>query len=70
MLQVDKRISLNTILSICGLLVAFGAGWGAVANQSVVDEKQDHELQRVRTEIREDLREVNRKLDQLIMKGR
>ena len=64
--QFDKKIPVTAILSICGLLVAFGIGWGKIAEQQSVDARQDTDLQRMRIEIREDLREINQKLDRLI----
>lgn len=65
--------SVKDWLAIAGVLVALGAGFNEIhslreadAKQEKVDARQDADVQRIRVEIREEIKEVNRKLDRLI----
>lgn len=70
----SREITLGNVLTVGSIVFAFGVAYSkigtleeAVADQKTVDVRQDEDARRLRQEIREDLREINRKLDS--MKG-
>lgn len=74
--ELDRRVSLGQLVTTGTLLLAM-ALWGArletrialleetPARQAAVNARQDAETQRVREEVRDELRRLNEKLDRI-----
>jgi hypothetical protein len=70
--RLERGISLGGIISTIMLCVAIVSGWNSLSERLAVLESQrdleNGELVRFRTNVREDMREMMRKIDQLALR--